>query len=69
MRNGQKLRLEPELVRLMDNSKDYQELLWAWQNFHDVAGVPVKESFFRQVVLQNNIVKKKGLDLILSNLI
>ena len=34
-RDGKVYRLDPELNDIMSNSRDYDELLWAWEAWHN----------------------------------
>lgn len=47
------LPLEPDLVNIMGKSRDYKELLWAWQGWREVVGRPLKDQFTKLVDLLN----------------
>lgn len=47
------LPLEPDLVDIMGTSRDYNELLWAWQGWREVVGRPLKDQFTKLVDLLN----------------
>lgn len=46
--------LEPELTEIMATSRSYKKLLFAWEGWHNAAGVPLKKYYPRFVELSNN---------------
>lgn len=51
------LELEPGLTRIMSTSRDYNELLWAWQGWRDAVGPSAKDDYVRYVELKNEAAK------------
>eukprot|EP00057_Strongylocentrotus_purpuratus_P002482 XP_003724613.1 PREDICTED: angiotensin-converting enzyme isoform X4 [Strongylocentrotus purpuratus] len=45
--------LEPDLTRIMSESRDYQELYWAWDAWRDEVGAPARQDYARYVELKN----------------
>ncbi|CAF0781835.1 unnamed protein product, partial [Brachionus calyciflorus] len=54
------LQIEPGINDLFRKSRDYDELLWAWENWHDVMGPNVKNKFTKTVKLKNKAAKENG---------
>ncbi|KAI1887172.1 hypothetical protein AGOR_G00203390 [Albula goreensis] len=52
--------LEPELTEIMANSRSYKKLLYAWENWHNNVGVPLKKLYPDFVELSNNASKLDG---------
>nr|XP_014345475.1 PREDICTED: angiotensin-converting enzyme-like [Latimeria chalumnae] len=45
--------LEPDLVNLMATSRNYKKLLYAWEGWHNAAGVPLREKYKEFVTISN----------------
>ncbi|XP_070558526.1 angiotensin-converting enzyme-like [Ptychodera flava] len=45
--------LDPDLYALMANSRDYNELVWAWEGWRDACGPEIKTMYPRYVELSN----------------
>ncbi|KAM6163158.1 angiotensin-converting enzyme-like isoform 2-T2 [Rhynchocyon petersi] len=58
--NGTCLELEPDLTKLMATSRDYEELLWAWQGWRNKAGRSILPLYPKYVELSNKIAKLNG---------
>ncbi|XP_021364008.1 angiotensin-converting enzyme-like [Mizuhopecten yessoensis] len=54
------LALEPDLTRLLANSKDYNELLQAWKGWRDVTGKKMREEYEQFVNLSNHAIRSIG---------
>ncbi|XP_071837203.1 angiotensin-converting enzyme-like [Apostichopus japonicus] len=54
---GECYELEPGLTRIMSTSRDYDELLWAWQSWRDEVGPSAKDDYIRYVELKNEAAK------------
>ncbi|XP_059143558.1 angiotensin-converting enzyme-like [Physella acuta] len=52
--------LDPELSEILASSRDYNELLIAWQGWRDVSGAKMKDLFSEYVALSNEAVKYLG---------
>ncbi|XP_059145136.1 angiotensin-converting enzyme-like [Physella acuta] len=50
------LSLEPDLTRLMSDSRDYYELMAAWKGWRDVTGPKMKKKYEEYVQLYNSAV-------------
>ena len=53
-------KLDPELTEIMETSRDYDRLKWAWQSWRDVSGKQMKDLYEESVQLQNDAVKGAG---------
>ena len=51
--NGECLTLEPDLEQLNANSRDYDELLWAWKGWRDAVGRQIGPLYPQYVELKN----------------
>jgi peptidyl-dipeptidase A len=58
--NGQVYRLDPELTNLMSNSRDYDQLQWAWEAWHDVTGPRMKSKYVELVEKMNEGARDNG---------
>eukprot|EP00057_Strongylocentrotus_purpuratus_P027907 XP_011682381.1 PREDICTED: angiotensin-converting enzyme [Strongylocentrotus purpuratus] len=56
------LRLDPDLKRVMGESRDDDELLWAWQGWRNETGAPNRDDFQRFVELSNTVAQQSGFD-------
>jgi peptidyl-dipeptidase A len=45
--------LDPDLTNTLTNSRDYDELLWAWKGWHDATGPKMRSLYTETVTLQN----------------
>lgn len=52
--------LDPDLFSVMGNSRDYDELLWAWKGWRDAVGPPMRLLYQKLVVLLNEGASKRG---------
>lgn len=52
--------LDSELTEIMQYSRNYDELLWAWKGWSDVTGPKMKQLYIENVKLQNKAVMKYG---------
>ena len=59
-RNAKCLSLEPELIKIMAESRDPDELLWAWDGWRNAAGRPIRNSFKKYMELLHIGVKENG---------
>lgn len=48
------------LTRIMSTSRDYDELLWAWQGWRDAVGPSAKQDYVRYVELKNEAARANG---------
>lgn len=48
------------LTRIMSTSRDYDELLWAWQSWRDEVGPSAKDDYIRYVELKNEAAEANG---------
>lgn len=55
--DGKLLSLEPEISEIIETSRNPQELAYYWTKWHDNAGTPNNENFFRYVNLRNKAAK------------
>ncbi|XP_041371248.1 angiotensin-converting enzyme-like isoform X2 [Gigantopelta aegis] len=58
--NSECLPLEPDLVRLMATSRDYDELLKVWRGWRDVSGKLMKDDYAEFVTLSNEAINMSG---------
>lgn len=47
------LELEPGLTNIMQNSRNYAELVWAWQGWREASGKKMRSIFAQTVEIQN----------------
>ena len=57
---GRPLDLDPDLVKIMSESRDYDELLWAWKGWRDAVGPAIKPMFTKLVEYMNKGAKEQG---------
>jgi peptidyl-dipeptidase A len=55
------LNIEPGITRVMADSRDYDELLWAWSGWYDATGKQMKASYIKLVEYLNLAAQEKGL--------
>jgi peptidyl-dipeptidase A len=58
--DGQCMSLEPEISKLMKNSRDYDVLLRAWKGWHEQSGGKMREIFKKTVDIQNKAAVENG---------
>ncbi|XP_060242521.1 angiotensin-converting enzyme isoform X2 [Meriones unguiculatus] len=58
--NGTCLELEPGLTNVMATSRNYEELLWAWQSWRDKVGRAILPFFPKYVGFSNKIAQLNG---------
>ncbi|XP_031698121.1 angiotensin-converting enzyme [Anarrhichthys ocellatus] len=58
--NGACHPLDPDLQKIMAESRDYDELLFAWKGWRDAAGKVLRQDFKRYVELANTAAKLNG---------
>ncbi|XP_033975630.1 angiotensin-converting enzyme [Trematomus bernacchii] len=58
--DGTCLPLDPDLQKIMAESRDYDELLFAWKGWRDVAGKVLRKDYKRYVELANTAAKLNG---------
>lgn len=54
------LELEPDVVKIMANSRNHLELAHVWQEWHNKVGPPIKNKFMRYVEITNQASKNNG---------
>lgn len=54
------LALDPDLTRIMAKSKDVNELVHMWQQWHEETGRPLRSKFIRYVELSNEAARLNG---------
>ena len=59
VRDGKVYRLDPELEDIMATSRDYDELLWAWEAWHN-SSRPIKPLYVEFVNKSNEAAKENG---------
>lgn len=59
-RNKECLPLDPDLTKIMAESRDYDELLFAWKGWRDSAGKVIREDYQRYVELANKAATLNG---------
>ncbi|XP_071782790.1 angiotensin-converting enzyme [Centroberyx gerrardi] len=52
--------LDPDLQKIMAESRDYDELLFAWKGWRDAAGKALRQDYKRYVELANKAAKLNG---------
>ncbi|KAM4691938.1 angiotensin-converting enzyme-like [Rhinophrynus dorsalis] len=52
--------LEPELTDILATSRSYKKLLYAWEGWHNSAGVPLRDKYKRFVELSNEAYQLDG---------
>lgn len=55
--NGKPISLEPEITEKLLKSKHPDELKYYWVQWHDAAGTPSKDDFFKYVAMRNKAAK------------
>lgn len=54
------LKLEPDLVRIMETSRNDLELSYVWEQWHEKTGPPMRNTFMRYLVLANEAAERHG---------
>ncbi|KAM4525933.1 angiotensin-converting enzyme [Fundulus diaphanus] len=54
--------LESDLSEILANSRSYKKLLFAWEGWHNAAGVPIKQHYPRFVELSNKAARGDGFE-------
>lgn len=54
------IELEPDIKRIMANSRNPDELLHVWKEWHDKVGSPMKNKFMRYVQIANQAARMIG---------
>ena len=57
---GREYRLDPELTELFTTSRDYDELQWAWEAWHNVTGPRMKSMYVELVDGMNEGARDNG---------
>ncbi|CAI9581972.1 unnamed protein product [Staurois parvus] len=52
--------LEPELTEIMATSRSYKKLLYAWEGWHNSAGIPLRSKYEQFVQLSNKAYRLDG---------
>ncbi|KAM4622364.1 angiotensin-converting enzyme [Discoglossus pictus] len=52
--------LEPELTEILSTSRSYKKLLYAWEGWHNAAGVPLREKYQKFVEISNKAYQADG---------
>ena len=60
MKNKKTYSIEPELKQVFETSRDFDEILWAWQGWHDTVGIKLRGLFEKSVDLENEYARKYG---------
>jgi peptidyl-dipeptidase A len=55
------LNIEPGITKILADSRDFDELLWAWSGWYDATGSKMKESYIKLVEIMNAAAQEKGL--------
>lgn len=59
-KNSNCVTLDPELSNMLKESRNYDELLWAWKGWHDQTGPKMRQIYARTVELNNKAAKENG---------
>lgn len=52
--------LEPDITLLLQNSRDYDELLWAWTGWHNESGRKMRSIYTETVKIQNKVARENN---------
>lgn len=52
--------LDPDLTQIMRNSRNYDELEWAWSGWHNESGRKMRSIYAQTVVIQNKAARENG---------
>ncbi|KAL1132116.1 hypothetical protein AAG570_010074 [Ranatra chinensis] len=53
-------RIEPDLDKIMQESRDPKELLWAWKGWRDTVGPPSRELYPALIMMENQAAMNNG---------
>lgn len=53
--------LDPDVHRIMEHSRNSDELLHIWREWHDKTGPPMKNKFMRYIQIANQASRMTGL--------
>ncbi|XP_036407894.1 angiotensin-converting enzyme-like [Megalops cyprinoides] len=59
-KNGSCHPLEPDLNKILAESRDYKELLFVWQGWRNVSGKAIRQDYLRYVELANKAARLNG---------
>jgi len=54
------LKLDPDLIRIMETSRHEPELRYTWMAWRDKIGPPIRNTFMRYIDLANQGAQKHG---------
>ena len=52
--------LEPDITKIMSESRDYDRLLYIWKGWHDVTGRKMRKIFTQSVEIYNKAAQENG---------
>jgi len=52
--------LEPDIAKIMSESRDYDKLLYVWKGWRDATGRKMRKIFTQSVEIQNKAAKESG---------
>ena len=52
--------MDPDLTKVLKDSRDYDELLWAWKGWHDETGPKMRSIYAKTVEINNNGARENG---------
>lgn len=55
-----KLTLDPEISLIMATSDKFDELKWAWEQWHEKSGKSMRDGYKKYVELKNEAAKRNG---------
>jgi peptidyl-dipeptidase A len=55
-----RMSLEPELTKILDESRDYDELLYVWKTWRDVSGKHMRGDYIKYISLKNQGAEANG---------
>lgn len=55
--NGLPISLEPEITQILQTSRHPDEMKYYWTQWHDTAGTPSKDDFFKYIAMRNKAAK------------
>ena len=60
LKDNKTYHIEPELSNIMDQSRDWEELKWAWQAWRNATGPRMKDSYAKLVDVMNEAAREHG---------
>lgn len=57
-----RLRLDPDLEKILATSSDYNELKYVWEQWHDRSGAPMRQDYATYVSLSNEAAVANGFE-------